>query len=145
MSWTTQFPAGTKPTMDDVGRYVQNPLWEELMAFFAQAYPKSSPAIEYSRCGGAPGWNVKFKKSSRALCTLYPEFPEAGVFTCLICIGSKAEAAAEIALASCTPQVQQLYASVAPFNGSRWLMIAVTSGEVLDDVKRLLNVRAQVK
>jgi len=100
---------------------------------------RTVPRIEYSRCGMAPGWNVKYKKGGRALCTLYPA---AGSFTCLVCIGQREAMAAEALLPLCSPPVRQLYHTASPLNGSRWLMIPVTDEAVLTDVKALIGIRA---
>ena len=100
---------------------------------------RTVPRIEYSRCGMAPGWNVKYKKGGRALCTLYPA---AGSFTCLVCIGQREAMAAEALLPLCSPPVRQLYHTASPLNGSRWLMIPVTDEAVLTDVKELIGIRA---
>ena len=94
--------------------------------------------MDYSCCSGAPGWNVKYRKAGRALCTLYPD---AGRFICLVCIGGKEAMAAEAALGACGEYTRQLNWSVKPFNGGRWLMVLVDGPDVLEDVKRLLCAR----
>jgi len=91
---------------------------------------------------GAPGWNVKYKKSGRALCTLYPD---AGSFIALVTIGQKESTEAELMLRTFTPYLQALYARVKTYNGARWLMIHVTDGGILSDVKRLIALRVPVK
>lgn len=84
------------------------------------------------------GWNVKFRKGSRAICTNYPR---RGYFTCLVCIGGREAAQAELLLPACGSYVRELYFSVQPFNGARWLMINVDSPAVLNDLKRLVSAR----
>ena len=84
------------PHPDDIAEFVDNPLWKALCSWLESGY-RTVPRIEYSRCGMAPGWNVKYKKGGRALCTLYPA---AGSFTCLVCIGQREAMAAEALLPS---------------------------------------------
>ncbi|MBC5580169.1 DUF3788 family protein [Anaerofilum sp. BX8] len=90
-----------------------------------------------------PGWNVKYKKSGRALCTLYPGWPAPGSFTCMVVAREKDEQAVSLALSGCTPAVRQLFENTAYLNGGKWLMIQVDSPAALDDVKALLAVRAK--
>lgn len=138
MTWSTLWPQNRKPSPDDIAEFVDNPLWKALCSWLESGY-RTVPRIEYSRCGMAPGWNVKYKKGGRALCTLYPA---AGSFTCLVCIGQREAMAAEALLPLCSPPVRQLYHTASPLNGSRWLMIPVTDEAVLTDVKALIGIRA---
>lgn len=48
---------------------------------------------------------------------------------------------AELLLSACTEYVRNLYWNTKPFNGGRWLMVSVTSGEVMEDVKNLVDLR----
>ena len=80
MTWNTLWPQDRKPTPGDIAEFVDNPLWKTLCSWLESGY-RTVPRIEYSRCGMAPGWNVKYTKGGRALCTLYPA---AGSFTCLV-------------------------------------------------------------
>lgn len=139
MTWNEAYPNGIQPTLDEIGAYIGSPLWPALHGFIAEAY-SLEPKVEYSRCVAAPGWNVKYKKSSRALCSLYPN---EGYFTCLVCVGAKEADEAEALLPGCSIYLQKLYAGCKPFNGARWLMVDVTSAEILDDVKKLILTRAR--
>ena len=80
-------------------------LFDQLRTVLEEGY-RVSPRIEYSRCSMEPGWNIKYKKSGRALCTIYPR---AGFFTCMISIGKREEAACQLLLPTLTPSVQQLH------------------------------------
>ena len=139
MKWCDCYSKIEVPSLESIAKYINNPLWENVRSHLEETY-KVSPKVEYSTCSGAPGWNVKYKKSGRALCTLYPD---EGFFTCLVCIGSREQVEAEILLSFCTEYLRNLYWSVKPFNGSRWLMIRVTSSDILEDVKRLIALRVQ--
>lgn len=139
MNWTEIFPRATQPSLAEISRALQNPLWDALTAHLGEVYG-IEPNIEYSVCSGAPGWNVKYKKSSRSLCVLYPnrEF-----FTCLICIGTREQIEAELLLTTCTEYTRLLYESCGGINGTRWMMLAVTSPEILEDAKVLLSTRVK--
>ena len=53
-------------------------------------------------------------------------------------------AEAELVLSS-HEALRVLYENTKPFNGARWLMIAVTDGDVVNVVKKLITIRACVK
>lgn len=106
MSWDELFSKGEMPTLTQIDDYVNNPLWLDFRAHIETQYATKS-AVEYSGCGGAPGWNVKYKKSGRALCTLYPA---EGFFTCLVSIGSREADEAELLLNGCTDEVRAVLA-----------------------------------
>lgn len=141
MNWNEQYSKSTIPNLDDVSSFVANPLWDELCTYLESCYGVL-PKTEYSICSGAPGWNIKYKKSEQSLCTLYPAD---GFFTCLVSVGSRETMEAELLLSACSEYVRNLYWNTKPFNGGRWLMIAVTSAEILEDVKKLINLRVQKK
>lgn len=139
MMWSEHYPKAVKPALEQISEYIGGPLWQELCGFVETVYG-ILPKVEYSMCSGARGWNVKYKKAGRSLCTLYPH---EGFFTCLVCIGSKELMEGELVLTACSSYTRELYQKTKPFNGTRWLMIDVTSQDTLDDVKRLLCVRAK--
>jgi len=141
MTWNNKYPQAVKPALIQIAQYIGSPFWQELCGFVEATYA-SQPKVEYSTCSGAPGWNVKYRAGGRALCTLYPH---EGFFTCLVCIGAKEAMEAELVLSACCDYTRGLYQKARPLNDTRWLMIDVTSEAVLEDVKRLLYVRAKPK
>lgn len=141
MDWNRRYPRDCPPTMADISAYIGDPLWGALTGRLAADYGVA-PKVEHSTCSGAPGWNVKYKKSGRAPCTLYPD---EGFFTCLVSVGGREATEAELLLPACTEAVRKLYWAAKPFNGSRWLMIPVTSPDILADVERLIALRVQKK
>lgn len=141
MEWHNQFPKSQQPGWQEICQYVNSPYWQALCQYIEETYAVA-PLVEHSICSGAPGWNVKYKKSGRALCTLYPD---QGFFTCMISIAPKDEAAAHLLMGECTPQVQQVYQQSKPAAMGRWMMIPVTAPEILADIKLLLGLRASPK
>lgn len=139
MSWSTAYPQDTQPALAEIARYIASPIWQELCEYLEREYGVS-PRVEHSICSGAPGWNVKYKKGGRSLCTLYPH---QGFFTALVCIGGREQLAAELLLSGCCEYLQRLYAGAKPFNGSRWLMIEVTDEAIAEGVKLLIRTRVQ--
>ena len=139
MKWCECFSKADMPDMREISGFVDCGLWDELCSHLEKNYAVS-PKICYSSCSGAPGWNVKYQKSGRALCTLYPD---EGFFTCLVSVGGREAQAAELLMSDFTETVRNLYLSAKPYNGGRWLMIPVTSPEILNDVKQLVALRVK--
>ncbi len=139
MKWDQLFPAGRQPSLEELDRYADSPLWPELRRYLKDAYG-AEPRMDYSRCGLEPGWNVKFRKGSKALTTVYLR---PGYVTAMISIAPKDEPAAEGVLLTCTAYTQELYRNTASSKMGRWLMLDLTSPEVLEDVKALLALRAK--
>jgi hypothetical protein len=75
-----------------------------------------------------PGWNVKYQKSGKSLCTLYPM---EGFFIALVVIGNKESFEAELMLPLLSSYTQSLYQNTAFSAGGRWLMINVTDQTIL--------------
>ena len=137
-NWAQLFPMDRQPSLEELDRYADSPLWQSLRAYLKEAYG-AEPRMEYSRCGLEPGWNVKFKKGSKALTTVYLR---PGYVTAMVSVAPKDEAAAEDVLLTCTEATRTLYRRTASSKMGRWLMMDLTSPEVLEDVKALLRLRA---
>ena len=138
-NWTQLFPMDRKPSVEELDQYADNPLWPELRQYLKDAYG-AEPRMDYSRCGLEPGWNVKFKKGSKALATVYLR---PGYVTAMVSVAPKDEDAAEGVLLTCTEYTRTLYRNTASSKMGRWLMIDLTSPEVLEDVKALLALRVR--
>ena len=129
-----------QPSMEAISRYVNNPLWEELCQYIEEEY-QISPVFEYSRCS-MPGWNVKYRKAGRSLCTLYPM---EGYFVALVVISEREKMEMESALPSFTAYLQQLYHDTQEGMGQKWLMIEVRDQSVLGDVRQCIAIRRKSK
>lgn len=137
MNWNQTYSKSEKPALEDIEDFIQSPLWRELCSYIEQNY-HVPPIVEHSVCSGAPGWNVKYKKSGRALCTLYPD---EGSFTALVTIGTREAAEAKLLQNTFSVYLRDLYAHTMEHNGARWLMIRVGDEQILSDVKTLIALR----
>lgn len=137
--WPQLFPMDRQLSMEELDRYADNPLWPELRQYLKDTYG-AEPRMDYSRCGLEPGWNVKFKKGSKALTTVYLR---PGYVTAMVSIAPKDEAAVEGILLTCTEATRTLYQNTASSKMGRWLMLDLTSPELLEDIKALLTLRAR--
>ena len=141
MKWCESFHSDRMPTMQEVNDNIDSPLYSELCGFIEHTY-SVTPKLEYSRCSAAPGWNLKYRKAGKSICTIYPH---EGFFTCLVVAGEKNATEVELILETCEPSIQKLYQTTTPMSGSRWLMIDVTNAKTLEDVKKLILIRVKAK
>lgn len=141
MEWINIFGPTNQPSSDEISKYIANPLWGDLSIFLQENY-EVEPFYSFSQCSGQPGWNIKYQKSGRSLCTLYPM---AGFFIALVVIGAKEDIEAELLSPTLTGYVQGLLKSSVSLAGGRWLMINVTDETILSDVKQLIQLRRKIK
>ncbi len=141
MKWHESFGPDQIPSFEDIREYIgeARPVWDELVFYIEETY-KAKPKLDYSKCSAQPGWNMKYKKSSKALCTLYP-MPN--FFIALVVIGAKEENEMELAMGAgvFSEYVKELYKKTAFSAMGRWLMIEVKQKDTLKDIKALISIR----
>lgn len=126
------------PSLEEIAAYVRNPVFRTFCEEIQGTY-QCGADIAYSSCSMEPGWNVKFKKAGRALCTLYPR---ESYFTAMVVIGRKEKEAAEALLPDCCAGLREVYQRTREGNGQRWLMIDLEDrDELYRDVLRLIAIR----
>ena len=129
---------GVCPAIEEIGEYVGNPVFMDFCTEIKNVY-NCKEKIEYSSCSWERGWNIKFKKSGKNLCTIYPR---EGYFTVMIVIGRKEKESVEEILPECTAELQTLYSQTKEGNGQRWLMIDLEDHEDLyRDILRFIKIR----
>ena len=141
MEWSKLYEQANQPSLENVSNFVHSELWRELNAALQETYGVK-PAMSYSKCAAQPCWNVKYKKSGKSLCTLYPMD---GFFIALVTIGNRETNEVEQTLSSYSDYTQALYQRTSFSCGGRWLMMNVTDKEVLDDVVNLVRVRVRAR
>lgn len=126
------------PTLTELEEYVKNPVFMQFCSGIKEKY-ECSEKIEFSGCSMERGWNIKFKKSGRTLCTLYPR---ESYFTAMVVVSQKEKEDVEALLPECTQQLREIYTQTKEGNGQRWLMIDIEdAGDLYRDVLRLVDVR----
>ncbi len=145
MKWHQLFNENQLPTQQDILNYINQgqSRWHELTFFIENRY-QIQPQMSYSKCSAQPGWNVKYKKSGKSLCTLYPM---EGYFIALIVIGKKEFEGMQLLIDYNKLSNQ----TVALFNkslfslGGHWLMLDVNDDYLVDDIKLLIQLRHHLK
>ncbi len=126
------------PTLKEIGQYIGNPLFDKFCSVVMDEYG-CVEKIEFSSCSWEAGWNVKFKKSGKTLCTIYPK---KSYFTVMVVIGQKEKPLAELLLPSLSPELQDIYRNTKEGNGQKWLMIDLKNeGETYAGTLRLVRLR----
>jgi hypothetical protein len=125
-----------EPSFDEITEYIdKKDMWIEINNHINSTF-KSKPKMFYSRCSAKPGWNVKYKKSSKAICTLYPD---KDYFTALVVLND-----ADMKLFdknNFSKYLNDLYDNCSLFNNTKWLMIEIRNKEILNDVKKLMELK----
>ncbi len=126
------------PTLQEIGGFINNTVFLQFCARIKATY-HCIEKIEFSSCSWENGWNVKFRKSGKSLCTVYPRD---GYFTVLVVIGEKQKEAVEAVLQECTLELRELYDQTKSGNGQKWLMIDIEDKEEMyADLFRLIEIR----
>ena len=139
MPWDVAWPQQMKPALSDIGAWINNPVFEEFLRWMEETY-LVEPSVEFSRCSMDRGWNVKYKKGSRALCALYVR---SGWFTAMVTLRAKEVAGLETLLPTFSAPFRKLYEETPPFNGGKWLVMDVKKPEQLEEVQRLIQMKAK--
>lgn len=130
----------TEPDVQKFGEYINNPLWSIFVNYMKEKY-NVNPVFEFSKCSWEYGWNAKFKKSGKTLCTVYPK---ENYFTIMIVIGKNEKENFEKIFSSLTKQIQNIYVNTEEGNGQRWLMIDVEDDDNrFEDVKQIIEIRTK--
>ena len=141
MQWSELFSNGHEPLNNQIREFVDAPSWDDLAVHLQHTY-NVQPKLFYSRCsmdeGFWKGWNVKYKKSGKSLCTLYPK---RGWFVALVNVGAKESAKADLLIPHCDGYTQNLYGQTQSGASGKSLAINVTSESILHDVKELIALR----
>ena len=142
--WNELYNREHEPSEEQIKEYVNTPLFDKLDGYLRQTY-KVKPKVAYSGCkmdGGTwQGWNIKYQKSGKSLCTLYPK---QGYPLLLITIGVRGANEAELLMPMCTEYIQGLWGQ-SDFHGSKYFGIELRDETVLHDVKSLIDIRAKTK
>ena len=87
------------PDIGEISEYIRNSLFNDFCAEIVKEY-NAKYKVEFSKCSWESGWNIKFKKSGKTLCTVYPR---ENYFTVLVVVGVKEKEAVEELLFNLSP------------------------------------------
>jgi len=141
MQWNELYGSGNEPTESQIREYIDSPLFEDLDIWLRQTF-NVKPKLFYSNCamdkGLWKGWNVKYKKSGKALCTIYPK---QGYILSLVPVGEREMTEAELLMPLCTVYTQNLFKTSASGRSSTSLAFVAENEDVLHDMKSVITLR----
>ncbi len=140
MDWNVLYSKEKSPSLEQVTEYINNSLWTDFNNRIQSTY-RTRPWMEHGRCSMQAGWNIKYKKGGKSLCTLYPM---QGYFIVLVVVGSREFTEAEFLMPQCSDYVQTVFKNTKTGNGQKWLMLDVRDREIMDDVFRLINLKKRI-
>jgi len=129
--------AATKENLIGVVQNENNARLKDVCSYIESGL-NAQPQTSFSTCSGAPGWNLKYKKNSKAICTIYPEKNE---FYVLITFNNATLEKFDIVSGNFSKYTQNLVKSTQLHNGTKWFMVKVDSGEAAQDVKKLIELK----
>ncbi len=137
MDWDNMFLQDNKPTLEQIEKCVNDPLWDNLNNTLIKTYGVCTK-LEYSKCSMQKGWNIKYRKKGKNLCTVYPQI---GCFKVLVVVSQRNEIEADLLIETCCDYIKQLYGDIKFSNGSKWLMVEVNNSSILEDIIKLIELR----
>ena len=127
-----------QPSAAEIGEYINTPLFDELCRYMEDEY-QALRKIEYSGDQVLLGWNMKFKKAGKTLCTVYPA---RGRFSMLLVVGPKEKPWVEERLPTFSDGFQRIYRETKEGMGQRWLLLPLeTPSALYDDALRVICIR----
>ena len=114
----------------------QTTAWLDLRQYVERSYSDWMPELTFF--AKQYGWTIRYRKSGKTLCYL---FPERGAFSVLIILG-KQEAEEALAMADeFGADARAVLEGTQQLHDGRWLWIRVLNVDDAEDVKRLLRVK----
>jgi Protein of unknown function (DUF3788) len=108
-------------------------LWKELVAFVEGSFRVRS---DWKFCGKNYGWSLAYKRSGKALVSLYPN---AGSFTAQVIL--KDDQIARVPREMMIPELEAAIERAKPYAEGRWIFLTVVSERELEVAKKLIEIR----
>jgi len=114
-------------------------VWVELRHFIEDNYDFAPETAFY---GAKHGWTVRYRRSGKTLCSL---FPEKGGFSVLLVLGRKDSEKALSMRDELSTRMNTILRSTEQLHDGRWLWIRMLTMNDVDDVKKLLQTKRKPK
>lgn len=137
MKWDELYTKEHQPTLKEVEDFIEMDLWKTFTTYMQQNF-HAKPSLQYSCCSMQKGWNLKYKKGSKNLCTLYPMNR---YFIVLVTISSNLKQKVEANLDQMGEHMNEVYKKTPYTNGSKWMMIEVRKEEDYQSLIKLLHLK----
>jgi len=131
-----------KPTEKEMTDFIgerAGEAWLEIRKFIEDCYDIAPETIFY---GAKYGWTVRYRKSGKTLCSL---FPEKGGFTVLIVLGRKESDKFLSIQAELGSKIQKFFENAKQYHDGRWLWIRMSTERDAKDIIKLLQIKRRPK
>ena len=130
-----------RPTEDEMENTIgkNSFLWYEMRKYLEVNYDFAPELIYY---GKKYGWTIRYKKSGKTLCSL---FPEKGAFTVLVVLGKKEVEKTYSMMERLNSEVRSIFENTDQLRDGRWLWIRVLTKDDIESIKLLLNAKRNPK
>ncbi len=115
------------------------PYWLDLNRYIKASYDFEPELVFY---GKKYGWTLRYRKSGRTLCSL---FPETEAFSTLIVLGKKEAEKALAVLDGFNAKIRAVLQNTDQLHDGRWLWIRVLDPDDVEDLKKLLRIKKRPK
>lgn len=140
MSYERMLDKAHEPTDQEILNTIgETGAWLDLRAYIEEHYDFAPQLAFY---GKKYGWAVRYRKSGRTLCSL---FPERGAFSALVVLGKKGAEKALSMVDDLTPAVGRVLTETDQLHDGRWLWVRVHGLDQANDVKLLLSAKRKPK
>lgn len=113
--------------------------WDDLREFLKENYHFLPETVFY---GSNYGWSVRYRRSGKTLCCL---FPEKGAFSVLIVLGRKEIEKTMLELDEFSNSTKETILNTKQLHDGRWLWFRVTKIDEIEDIKKLINIKRKPK
>lgn len=114
-------------------------LWLYIHNYIKQNYEFTPELIYFTK---NYGWSIRYSKSKKTLCYL---FPEKDAFSILIVLGNKEVEKVNMVRNNLNEEVKQVFENTKQFHDGRWMWIRLSTMSDIDSIKLLLNAKKKPK
>lgn len=142
-SFRRMFDGSTKPSDEDIKNFIEDEqalkAWMKIQEYLESRYNLNTEMRFY---GNNYGWLVRYRKSGKTVCSL---FPEKGGFSFLIVFGKKEIDRFIERESEFTRPIIEIFYQTNQLHDGKWLWIRVTDMNFYEDIKQLLAIKRKPK
>jgi len=134
---------GNPPSDSEIADWVGNEAyecWKQVEHLIERGYPNIF-APEWFFGGKKHGWSLRYKRN-KSFCTL---IPEKNRFSLLIVFGAEERKKVESMKNELSAQTQKEYDDATTYHDGKWVLVTVDSDTVVEDIRKLLEVKRRPK
>lgn len=130
-----------RPIKDEIENTISENsfLWSDMCKYLKENYNFNPELVYY---GKKYGWTIRYRKSGKTLCSL---FPEKDAFTVLVVLGMKEVEKTYSTIDKLNSEFRSLFENTEQLRDGRWLWIRVLAKDDIESIKLLLNTKRKPK